>query len=351
MKSSSQLVAWPHESESVPEIKDTAKIAAFLYRNVYSKSYSSFAYDTRARFPKEKIDEPIARVDHGIQHVSRVAMYSVAFANLYRRFGDADALALTDDDLDLIKIAALFHDAGREGDGEDTIEWEQKGATALYEYLTLKGINKEKAKMLAEAIVNKDFNGHDYYKLKEDGTWEKVAAPHQYQKNIYAKIIHDADSLDIIRVRQTYDANYLDFYNSIVNKNKNALNQDALDAMGQFIIDARGIIDVQGDSFLGNRRKHHLKKIYENENAYSKVTSTLERRDEQDFSVMYAFYSNGQLLSEEQLLTIKLKNENTEFMIARGIQCPSIIDNKKSQGRYGKETHQKTLLIFFFHKI
>ena len=161
-------IGWLNDPEMVPEITDTAKVAAFLYRNVFSQAYSSATPATSKRFEEKIEGPPITRVDHGIQHCSRVAMYAVAFANLYRRFGDKEALALTDEDLDLIKIAALFHDAGREGDGSDNLQWEQQGGTALYEYLILKGVNDKKAKLLAEAVVNKDFDGHTYYALLPD---------------------------------------------------------------------------------------------------------------------------------------------------------------------------------------
>jgi len=56
----------------------------------------------------------IAREIHGIQHVSRAALYIPVLANLYRRYDDPEALKLTDEDIKFIQIAALFHDSMRQ---------------------------------------------------------------------------------------------------------------------------------------------------------------------------------------------------------------------------------------------
>ena len=149
----------------------------------------------------------------------------------------------------------------------------------------------------------------------QKGIWPgKQYDPNQLpkEKNIYAKIIHDADSLDIIRVRRPYDGNYLDFYKHIVKKNK-----DALDPMGQLIVDARGIIDIQGDSVFASRRSHATKRRYESENAHSLVISNLESRDP-TFSVMRGLYANGRLLPEDQLFELPLSDEANQFMFAEG---------------------------------
>lgn len=68
----------------------------------------------------------IARIYHGIQHVSRTAMHAVILANLYRLFEDPEALILTQDQLKLVQIVLLFHDAAREDEAEAEARWDHE---------------------------------------------------------------------------------------------------------------------------------------------------------------------------------------------------------------------------------
>ncbi|MEO8400474.1 MAG: SidE phosphodiesterase domain-containing protein [Gammaproteobacteria bacterium] len=104
----------------------------------------------------EKKEDAIARVDHGIQHVARASkIYVPVFVNLYRLFNHPQAEELTDENIKLIQIAILFHDAGREGEGKD--EWDADSAIMLYCYLTrVLKVEPARAKIFAEAINSKD---------------------------------------------------------------------------------------------------------------------------------------------------------------------------------------------------
>ena len=126
---------------------DISKHAAFLYRGIFKRPYRNHSKD---------------REFHGIAHASNVAIYISLLITLYSKYSECD---LTNEDKKLLQLAALFHDAGREGDGKDL--WDKDSAELLYHYLTttLK-VSHEKAVVFSEAIANKDYEpGNIYYHL------------------------------------------------------------------------------------------------------------------------------------------------------------------------------------------
>lgn len=230
-----------------------SKHVAWAYRHIYQIPYPKEGpYAERKFYPYRRI--------HGIQHVARAAFYVPILVNLYRRYHDPEALALTPEDIHLIQIAVLFHDAARLNEGED--KWDRDSAAFLYHYLTdVLKVNPEKANLLAKAVAEKD--------SKEP-------------KNIYQKIISGVDGLDIIRARAHYDATYLDFYQDIAKNNSQAFQE-----MAQLILEIRSGVEVQGDSF--NRINDKLKLDIECAEAYKKIQDTFikekkESKKDDDFS-------------------------------------------------------------------
>ncbi|WOG27688.1 hypothetical protein [Endozoicomonas sp. 8E] len=86
----------------------------------------------------------------------------------------------------LIKTC-LFHDTGREGDGNDTPEWERASADNLREHLRNFGVDQSLAWQCGEAICHKD-NPEGCEHLPE--TIQTLRS-----------LLHDADTLDVMRVR------------------------------------------------------------------------------------------------------------------------------------------------------
>ncbi len=74
--------------------------------------------------------------------------------------------------------------------------------------------------------------------------------------SLLQKLIHDADCLDIIRARYAFDANYLDFYQTIAKE-----NNQAMQVLAWLIIKSRKIIKQQRDEM--GRSKTALKRHYE----------------------------------------------------------------------------------------
>jgi ankyrin repeat protein len=241
----------------------------FAFNHFYSKPYLT-PQITKSDF---------TRPHHGITHANRVAIYTGVFANLYRKYDDKEALELTNDEVNLLQITALLHDACRENDDED--HWDQDSATLVYLYLIAIGVAREKAILLAEALANKDSTDHyDKLTVHPDGmlSWDRIKAQ---KKNIYQKIIHDSDCLDIIRARGHFKAQKLDFYQEIAEK-----NSEAFEVMAQLIVDSRHLIETHGDSFQVKNNNRKLK--FEQEMGLLYVIDALQ--DLKDYRVIYEFF-------------------------------------------------------------
>ena len=304
----------------------------------------NFIYDTP--YPEKKREENfIARLIHGIQHVSRAALYIPVFANLYRKHGDLESQKLTETDIKLLQIAALFHDSAREDEGED--RWDHESAIFLYCYLTrILGINQDKAKLIAEATANKDPNKKGYFTIIDSDTitWQWNEA--RNEKNIYQRLLHDADCLDIIRARDTFDATYLDFHKEFQS------NPLAVEEMAKLITESRSLIDIEGDT--RDLIKPEIKKRYENENAYLETRNALDKRHPLLIKLNQRLYTSEELqkinLADTSPYDPKagLTEENMRAAIregrvfSRGVSSPSAITEKKLKNLRSHETFAET---------
>ena len=323
------------------------KHAQWAFNHIYSKPYSTTSL-TSCSMVQYGGDEgimakpqTIARVIHGIMHVSRVAYYIPVIANFYRKYHDPDALRCTDENLKLLQIAALFHDAAREDENVD--RWDLQSAWILYHYLTnVLYLDKEKAILYAEAIANKDLDEKGYWALEEQPSGEVwVQKPSLYKKNLFQKLIHDADCLDIIRARDHFDAEYLDLYRDIVQplRDKTALNE-----MATLITEVRSLIDKQGDShFYCNLA---VKALYEHEACYLAIESDIKLSQHK---MLLYLYASGRLLASESFSKLAcvdstpfdpsagLTTKNMQALVregavlARGIPTPSAARKKQSK--------------------
>ena len=132
----------------------------------------------------------IARPVHGLQHSCRTAIWALSVLQLRKQQHDPQALAFPDDMVPLLIKACLFHDSGRQGDGKDTVEWEQASADNLREHLRNCGIEQSLAWQCGEAICNKD-NPDACQHLPE-------------QIQTLRSLLHDADTLEVMRVRARF---------------------------------------------------------------------------------------------------------------------------------------------------
>lgn len=314
----------------LPEVsKKLNKVVHDMYE-IYNQPYPN------SHSPKRFKEHTIARPIHGIQHAVRAAIYSDVFISLYRRYKDEEALLLTDEDIELLKISLLFHDAARESDGID--EWDKESALMLYHYLVIsQGVKPEKALIFAEAVANKDsVPGNIYHKLVTNTggqlTW-RYEAPAK-AKSIYQKIIHDADCLDIIRVRTNFNATYLDFYQQIASKNDQALVE-----MGKLITEARSLIYWHGDDV--KKWDNDIKSRFDNPSCYEKTRALILEYDYHllqalsdpktviDASVPLPIHA---VIKEEELTEAYLEYARKNgIVLARGIENPSESSRKHNE--------------------
>lgn len=293
--------------------------AAHLFRHLYSLPY-----------PHAVKRDGIARYYHGMPHISRAAIYIPVLANLYRKYGNEAALNLTPEDIKLTQIAALLHDAGREAEGKDY--WDKDSGILTYVYLKKIGIAHEKAKLFAEAVANKDSEESEYMELqftKEGFEW--INSPNK--KNIYQHLIHDADCLDIIRVREHFDYEYLDFYKKI------AFNDlMAFEDMEILIDEVTCLIEKNGDK---QNQGPNKKGYYDCEEGYDRILADIN--NSQYFPMLRELYTPNQLLSTAAFVQSPYSKDSFDpakgceekniqmallegQLFARGIKAPSKIN-------------------------
>lgn len=320
----------------------------WVNKHFYSKDY----------LQKSAAKEGIARPLHGAQHAARVAVYIPILANLYRKYGDKDALGLNPRRLKLLQIAALFHDCGREAEGED--HWDRDSATNLFYYLSISlQVEHYEAIRIAEAMANKDYKpGEIYHYLisnKTLTTWigSRESVNNRIEKSFFSKLIGSADCLDIKRARIVFNAEYLDFYKDYVYKQA---EPRALDDLATLITEVKSLIYTQGD----NERdpNYRIKANYENhpEQLFQLIakditTGYIEGTCQLLRPAMAILYQNGALLSEEVLrrIVISPKPNPTEdrlvaamhngCLYARGIRTPAALLSKPAE-KLAKITEQ-----------
>ena len=134
--------------------------------------------------------QAIARPVHGLQHSCRTAIWALSILQLRKLQHDPQALAFPDHMIPLLIKACLFHDTGREGDGEDTPEWERASADNLTEHLRNWGIEQSLAWQCGEAVFHKD---------------NPKACQHLPEAiQTLRSLLHDADTIDVMRVRTCF---------------------------------------------------------------------------------------------------------------------------------------------------
>jgi len=296
---------------------------AFLFETIFRRPYS----------PSSTVNEDdMARAFHGIQHSTRAALYVPVLVNLRRRYGDEQASKLTDEDIKLVQIALLLHDSMRLGEGED--RWDAVSGEFVYFYLTeTLGIDKEKARKLADAVKDKD----DF----------------ENSRTIYQKLVHDADCLDVRQVRAAFKATELDFHRDFAAENPGAFRDQT-----QLIVEVHSLIEAQGDGF--DRYNKSIKKRFESATAYQEIlktmvkgtddkkTDTVDPRDY--YKIFPAFYKplpeekcNRSLYDEKVTMGLDATDPdqatlahylNNGYVLTRGITTPSFVrDETKKFGR------------------
>lgn len=270
---------------------------AFLFDNILSIRYA-----TQSNADSTKTNN-IARMLHGVQHAVRVAKLVMVFANLGRRYGDLQAMDLTEAEVKRMQLMAMFHDCAREDDLKDATDYES--AIILYHYLTkVIGMNPTNAQYYAEIVGNKEESEQlAHFNLWLDETNQcngyiltKIQGEILQRQSAAMECLYDSDCLDVMRVRSKYRGQQLNFYKYTVRVLKTKL---PLEELSHLICEWRSIIDLQGDSF--RRLDLVTKTFYEDRAAWGRFEHAL---DEEVHPIVSAL--SKRLLSIEELVQLKL---------------------------------------------
>lgn len=240
----------------------------------------------------EVIDSSICRVTHGATHASRVAAY-VKIMHLFRADLSDEPLKILDplskvlklsprQIIHLTQIVGIMHDAARRSEGID--RWDDESSELCLRALQklFPSIAKNHLTFFAYLIAFKD-DPRGYIDFLEKNHVRQEEIPSWCYLR---ELIHDADCLDVMRVRKTFKVGFLDVSAHMTR----GLQQSSL---LDLVCEVRDLIRRQGDmykdhtvqhTFLGLRQiepcsKHfsiELKRIYEHaDNVYQRVTSDM----------------------------------------------------------------------------
>ena len=296
--------------------------------NVEKHAKEIFSQSTLAkdRFYDTSLDEQggMLRPIHGPLHASSVALYAIIFINLYKKFATKEddpnrqfflpdnPNYITEDDLKLLQIVALLHDSKRPEDTGSNLEWDIISAKCCEEYLINIGVGKEKAMQFANIISNKE--------PPFDKSTEKY--------NFLAKILHDADALDIIRVySNNFDMRHLKFFQDYCQPLTTDLRDPKddtlkvktnkpLKALGNIVMSVRHFIARSGN-FLYQYNWPQKLSFERVPNSYDLVKEELCKD-----SIFKVFFNSGLILTDEQASSISTRIKTTEIE-----QLLSNIDN------------------------
>lgn len=140
----------------------------------------------------------IPRWSHGCMHVSRAAMEVNLIAQMYKKY-DPDHFQFTQEDILLAQYLTIFHDSARQTEGVDV--WDASSAENARAFLTASGFSEDKVNQAIDDLKNKD-------------------NPDQSKRSPLARLIHDADCLDIMRIYtlNNFNNKYLDIFNDLMDK-------------------------------------------------------------------------------------------------------------------------------------
>ena len=196
----------------------------------------------------------ISRPVHGAMHGSRTGIWVIAMLAFRAQLGDSEARRLMEDHpewLPHLMTAGVMHDSGRKGDGMDTKEWEDISGENCAKQLRSAGCSEELIAICQKAIVNKDGD------ISKD-------------KSLVDKLVHDADALEVIRVRTSFDMSYLDVFQDMKDQIPD-INQKLYQLVSQIraviaaqfdLLDDNEIINSHPDYKFKEDKSRNIKETY-----------------------------------------------------------------------------------------
>ena len=261
---------------------DLASLTQLVFNQYYLEPFK-----ISSNYPRDEkyfaiTDPAISRCTHGAMHAARVTAY-IKVLHLFRQ--EYDDLAVYDlahfahiyqlslvQMIHLVQIAGLFHDVARQDEGPD--HWDSDSAEICLSFLrtSIESLPDNIAQLIANTIAYKDNPTEFWVATQALGFTDEHQIPCDYLR----QLIHDADCLDIMRVRKKFKLQYLELMNSVC-------LQYVKDEIVALVKDIRQLINQQGDQYFDCLIVEHdsqvanfninIKCNYEHaENVYHKIT-------------------------------------------------------------------------------
>lgn len=234
------------ELESAPD--SLSKVMQEIFSNTYLQPFDRDP-DLKLKDNEfEVVDATICRVTHGATHAARVAAY-VKILHVFRTHvypQDASVLktlftatSLHESHIiDLAQIVGCLHDAARRA--EVTDRWDKQSGELCLIILRQLFIDLDESVLLcfSKMIEHKDdpdgyldFLRSHCFSQDQIGAW-----------NYLRELIHDADCLDIMRVRKNFDLTFLDIF-------KKVQHPVQFKSLLDLVIEIRDLIHKQADMY------------------------------------------------------------------------------------------------------
>lgn len=166
----------------------------------------------------EILDPSICRVTHGAMHAARVAAYVKALHLFRSKLIAQDQHILeplqasgtldTTQMIHLTQLVGCLHDAARRAEVAD--RWDKESSSLCESWLKrlFEELDPAWRRCFSLMIEFKDDTaGYNLFLRSEGWSAEQIAA-----WNYLKELVHDADCLDIMRVKKNFDVQYLDVY-------------------------------------------------------------------------------------------------------------------------------------------
>lgn len=238
-----------HISTLIQNDFDLSLLAQSILKQYYVIPFKPRSESTVAFFnPKhfEIKDARIPRVTHGAMHAARVAAY-VKILHVFRHTQlDPAIVALAEvaqvyeltitQLIHLTQIAALLHDSAREDEGAD--RWDQQSGVICLEFFQNKiaGLHPHMQQIIANTITFKDSKETFIESVQILGLTIQQAQTLDYLR----QLVHDADCLDILRIRKTFKMKFLDV----------TTLSDAMPLLIALVREVCSLIHQQGDQYF-----------------------------------------------------------------------------------------------------
>jgi len=273
---------------------ELSEIAQFVFKEYYLKPFNRTTEVSLNPKHFEVLDEKIFRVTHGAMHAARVAAY-IKIIHHFRCLHDdpasikfekvAESVNCSITQLiHLTQIAGLFHDAARQDEGED--RWDAQSAEICFQFLKqgFTSIPNNVAELIANTIGSKDNKAE----FLQKATLLNFTTDQALDLDYLRQLVHDADCLDIMRIRKTFRMRFLDLTAA-------SGLEHAPSSILELALQVKDLIHEQGDLYQGCQIEvshstlknpefspanfdRELKFRYESDsNVYSRVTADMKK--------------------------------------------------------------------------